>query len=415
MQTGEDIKNNAHKEAQNRKTANVSFVLGMHLPFVLKEFSFYQIGNDDRYFSDQAGFFQVQQVSRKSYQPALTLIEKLLTEHNLGFVMALAPSGTLLDQLQLYVPEVLNTLRRLVLLHPGKIEVCASPYFNALFNPNQPDAWERQILQMMQRIKVLFGLNTKTYIPTGLLYNPTQLKFLSQLGFTKIMVEGCAISQSANFEPNTKLQSDLATDNVIPFLPRHTSLSDDIWVRFSDENWDGAPLTAEKYVSWLENEAENNPEIVIHFDLRALGDINTTANGIFFFFEKLIRLIAESPLLNFALPGQLHGLCVDPNSGYKHNPNVGLQGKELNNWVGNHLQADVLQQMATLDYKVLETDNAALCNVWGRLHDAEYLAHMATDTLFKSGPMVMDGPGLNAYDTYIGFMNILKDLSGRLL
>ena len=92
----------------------VCFVFQLHQPFRLKRYRFFDIGNDHYYFDD----FQNEEIftkcARESYLPALKLFLDLVRETKGEYRFALAISGVVLEQIELYAPELIDVLVELV-------------------------------------------------------------------------------------------------------------------------------------------------------------------------------------------------------------------------------------------------------------------------------------------------------------
>lgn len=94
------------------------------------------------------------------------------------------------------------------------------------------------------KIKEIFSINPRTFINTELMLTKELSTTLKDMKFK------CLISEGSE---NLLHGSDpmYVYGNHIPTLLRHISLSEDIELRFSDQNWKSYPLIADKFASWI--------------------------------------------------------------------------------------------------------------------------------------------------------------------
>lgn len=102
----------------------------VHQPYRVKQFRVFDIGKDNQYFNDSGGSDLnnrkiVEKVAEKSYRPMNKVLKQLLHDHP-EFKFALSFSGTVLDQFEAYVPDVLESFQELVAT--GRVEILADTY-----------------------------------------------------------------------------------------------------------------------------------------------------------------------------------------------------------------------------------------------------------------------------------------------
>src|SRR3989344_4544521 len=90
----------------------------VHQPWRVKRYRVFDVGHDHDYFNDGSesslnNKFIIEKVARKCYLPANAALTELLKEHP-QFRCAFSLSGVLMDQLEAYAPNVLDSFKRLV-------------------------------------------------------------------------------------------------------------------------------------------------------------------------------------------------------------------------------------------------------------------------------------------------------------
>lgn len=92
---------------------NICFYFKIHQPFRLKKYRFFDIGKDHYYYDDFADDEIISRLAETSYLPMCDTLLEMIKETNGAFKCAMSVSGTALEQLQLYVPEVTERLKQL--------------------------------------------------------------------------------------------------------------------------------------------------------------------------------------------------------------------------------------------------------------------------------------------------------------
>ncbi len=77
-------------------------------------------------------------------------------------------------------------------------------------------------------------------------------------------------------------------------LMRNFKLSDDISFRFSNTNWSEHPLTAEKFVKWMESTNQKEEVINLFLSYESFGERQPKESGIFHFLEALPGKVIKS-------------------------------------------------------------------------------------------------------------------------
>jgi alpha-amylase len=84
-------------------------------------------------------------------------------------------------------------------------------------------------------------------------------------------------------------------------------------------------------------------------------------------------------------------------------------------WLGNHLQIDAARTLYSLEDRVRATKNRKRIGAWRNLQASDYFHYMNTQGISERAGHRAMNPFASPYDAYIHYMNILKDLSGRIV
>ena len=92
--------------------ASVCFYFELHQPWRLRRYSVFS--NDPFYFDNEANEKILRKVADKCYRPATQKMLDLVRRHDKRFRCAYSITGTALEQLQMWAPDVVDTLKELV-------------------------------------------------------------------------------------------------------------------------------------------------------------------------------------------------------------------------------------------------------------------------------------------------------------
>ena len=145
----------------------------VHQPYRIKKYSIFNIGKDENYFSDNSenetnNELVLKKVARKCYLPANALLLELLNRHP-EFKISFSFSGVLLEQLEEYAPEVLESFQKLV--KTGRTEILEETYYHSLAFLYSKEEFREQVKLHREIIQRLFNKTPKVFRNTELIYN----------------------------------------------------------------------------------------------------------------------------------------------------------------------------------------------------------------------------------------------------
>jgi alpha-amylase len=131
--------------------------LHVHQPWRVREYTVFDTAVNHDYFGEcrephrnNRAIFE--KVADKSYRPMTRLLKQLLDTHP-DFKVSLSISGTMLEQAEVWAPDVIDAFRALV--ETGRTEIVADTYYHSLaffFSPT----WSSPLLRIIGRaIKIL--------------------------------------------------------------------------------------------------------------------------------------------------------------------------------------------------------------------------------------------------------------------
>lgn len=386
----------------------------VHQPFRVKRYRVFDIGNDTEYFNanDETDLNNrriVEKVANKSYRPANRVLKQLLQDHP-EFRFALSFSGTVLDQFEAYVPDVLGSFQELVAT--GRVEILADTYHHSLAFFYSVPEFERQVQQHRQRIETLFGVTPRVFRNTELSYRNDLAKWCEDNGYLGIMAEGWGKYLGWR-SPNYVYQP--VGCSKIKVLLKNYKLSDDIAFRFGNRGWESWPLSAETYASWVHAHHGDGHTINLFMDYETFGEHQWEDTGIFQFLSALPSVLMRHPDTSFKTPTET---IQDYESvGELDVPDIltwADTDRDLTAWTGNDIQRDAIAATYRLEADILKTNNAQLIETWRKLQTSDHFYYMCTKWSQDGDVHAYFSPYQSPYDAYIAFMNALSDLQLRV-
>jgi len=391
---------------------SICLYLQIHQPYRVKRYDVFDIGNDCEYFNDDSesdlnNSRILRKVAAKSYRPTAELLLRLLSQHP-TFKVGLSFSGIVLKQIERDAPEVLDLFKQMVAT--GRVEILGETYYHSLaFFYSLPE-FERQVAKHRELIGNLFGVEPRVFRNTELSYRNDLGVWADAQGYTGIITEGWdAILgwRSPNFvyRPQGAAQTRLLLKNY--------KLSDDIAFRFSSQEWEGWPLTADKFGQWVT--ATEGDTINLFMDYETFGEHQWEATGIFNFLEKLPEELLKNPLIDFKTPSEVIG-AYEPRDevDVPHILTWADTDRDLTAWVGNDLQRSAIGTLYGLESGILASNDSKLIEDWRRLQTSDHFYYMCTKWFADGDVHAYFSPYISPYEAYATYMSVLKDMEMRL-
>mgnify|MGYP000464525747 CR=1 FL=1 len=185
------------------------------------------------------------------------MFKRLIEENEGRFRIALSISGTVIEQMERYRPDVLESFQELVA--SGGVELLAETYYHSLAFVHSNKEFDRQVEMHLQKLEDVFSVRPRVFRNTELIYNDAIAAKSETMGFDGVIAEGVEWNLNG-LSPNFLYRAPETAR--IKTLLRNSTLSDDLSFRFSDPTWSEYPLTPEKFARWLaeaDGDAKRSP------------------------------------------------------------------------------------------------------------------------------------------------------------
>ena len=385
-----------------------------HQPYRIKPYDIFSIGADNRYFHDSSSDRLdnpkiLKKVALKCYLPANQILLELLQSHS-DFKVSFSISGVLLDQLEEYYPEVLDSFRALV--KTGRVELLNETYYHSLSVIYSDNEFREQASLHYDRLKQLFDYKPTAFRNTELIYSNDIARKVFDLGFHTILAEGVDRYlgwKSPNFIYHPKDLPDMRV------LLKNYRLSDDIAFRFSEKSWVEYPLTADKYAHWI-NETNGNGYVMnLFMDYETFGEHQWADTGIFNFLSALPGEIKKHPDNSFMTVTEAsQSFPVSDSIDYPDITSWADVERDLSAWLSNPMQQESSKTLYALESAVKKSQDINLITDWRRLTTSDHFYYMCTKWFADGDVHKYFSPNHTPYEAFIHFMNVLHDLRLRV-
>ncbi|HXY17817.1 MAG TPA: glycoside hydrolase family 57 protein, partial [Candidatus Nitrosopolaris sp.] len=356
---------------------SIVFYLHAHQPWRLRHYTIFDISQGHNYFDtdpahDNDNQRVLQKVAQKSYGPTNAKLKMLLDKYP-DFKLNISITGTLLDQLERWAPDVLASFQELAAT--GRVEIATETYYHTLAFFYDREEFDRQVKQHKDKIEQLFGQTPVVFRNTELAYNNELAQWAEAAGFKGILAEGWDPVLGWR-SPNFMYRP--AGTHSIKLLLKNYRISDDIAFRFGDSNWQEWPLTSEKFSHWLD---QTHPAEMFNLfmDYETFGEHQWEDKGIFDFLEYL-------PEKWLSQDGNTFMTFTEAIDKYEPKDEVDMPytvtwadtERDLTAWVGNRMQQQAINAVYSLADKVAHCGDQKLIDDWRRLQTSDHFYYMCT-------------------------------------
>jgi alpha-amylase len=392
---------------------SIVLYLHAHQPWRVKSYQIFDVGFRHDYFEDGSDQDTNNQkvllkVADKSYRPTNKLLLDLLNRYP-QFKVSLSITGTLIEQLEAYAPDVLDSFRRLV--DTGRVEILGETYYHSLaFFYSKPE-FIKQVALHEEKIRTVFGVTPTAFRNTELAYNNQLGVWADDAGYKAVIAEGW--DNVLGWRNANHVYRPPNTSNI-KLLLKNYRLSDDLAFRFGDKQWPEWPLDAKKYNNWLM--ADPYADVInLFMDYETFGEHQWADTGIFDFLKNFpSEWLSCSQDNDFATitEAATHNTVSDEVD-FPSTITWADTERDLSAWLGNSMQNEAINAIYGLEGSVLGQADPLVIQDWRRLQTSDHFYYMCTKWFNDGDIHSYFSPYSSPYDAFIYFMNTWRDMSLR--
>ncbi len=394
---------------------SIVLYLHAHQPLRVKPYTIFDAGNDHSYFNDETpevdtnNRFIIDKVSAKSYIETNNTLKELLSSYP-EFRLSLSITGTLIEQLEWWRPDVLESFKSLV--STGKVEIVAETYYHSLAFFFSKSEFEKQVGLHAQKIMDVFGVKPTSFRNTELSYNNDLAQWADEAGYRAIITEGW--DPVLGWKSPNYIYKPTNTHNI-RLLMKNYKLSDDIAFRFSNKDWAEYPLTADKFCHWAYESDHGGDVVNLFMDYETFGEHQWADTGVFEFLKALPARWLSQPNCDFKT-------ITEAADTYESKDEIDIPQtitwadteRDLTAWLGNAMQQDAIKSIYQISDKIIALGDRALIDDWRRLQTSDHYYYMCTKWFSDGDVHAYFSPYQSPYDAFRYFMNAWHDLKYRL-
>lgn len=387
----------------------ICFYFQIHQPFRLKRYRFFDIGNDHYYYDDFANDDIITRIAHTSYIPAAESLLRMIEDSGRKFKCAISVSGVALEQIEVYVPELLDLLKKLV--STGCVEILAETYAHSLSSLADPEEFANQVKVHDEKVHELFGVHPKVLRNTELIYCDDLAPQILAMGYKGVITEGAKHILGWK-SPNYVYAA--ASAPKLKMLLKNDKLSDDITFRFSNTNWNEYPLTADKYIGWIADTPQEEQIFNLFMTMETFGQLQNRDSGIFQFLEALPRFAAERGI-EFITPTEaVSKIKAVAELGVPFPMSWADEARDTSAWLGNQLQKEAFDKLYSVSERVRLCDDRRLKQDWYYLQASDHFFYMSTKHQADGEIHSLYSPYDSPYQAFTNYMNVLADFIVRV-
>ncbi|MCU0667178.1 MAG: glycoside hydrolase family 57 protein [Patescibacteria group bacterium] len=394
----------------------ICLYLHVHQPYRIRHYTIFDAGINHNYFNDSTpsvdtnNEFIIHKVAEKSYRPMNRALLEML-EKNPDFKFSISITGTIIEQLQAWAPDVIDSFQKLV--KTGRVEIVAETYYHSLAFFYSKKEFQAQVDEHRRVVEDLFGTTPTAFRNTELSYNNDIAYWADKAGYKAIITEGWDPIlgwRSPNF-----VYKPSYTDSI-KLLMKNYKLSDDIAFRFGNKQWEEYPLTADKFVNWMGAAMDNAQVFNLFMDYETFGEHQWQDTGIFEFIKALPQAWQNS---NKDRTFMTISEAADnfESSDFVDSPQTitwADNERDLTAWLGNTMQHEAITALYQLEDKILQSGDNNLINDWRKLQTSDHFYYMCTKYFNDGDVHAYFSPYDSPYEAFTNFINSWHDLKFRL-
>jgi len=382
----------------------------LHQPLRLRRYRFFDIGNDHYYYDDYTNETILRKVSEECYLPANKILLDLIKKNKDQFKVSFSLTGVLVDQLETYVPEVIDSFRELAAT--GQVEFLAETYAHSLACMGNKDEFVKQVSKHKEMLERVLGVKPVSFRNTEMVYSDEIGNWVADMGFSAMLTEG------AKHILGWRSPDFLYCNNINPKLKvllRNFQLSDDIAFRFGNKDWSEWPLTTEKFATWITQRGKDAELINLFVDYETFGEHQKAETGILKFLQSLPGTIFNKTDFSFMTPSEVASE-FQPVSAIKvpHPISWADEERDLTAWLGNDLQDAAFNKLYSMSSRIAGCNDESIRKDWEYLQVSDHFYYMCTKFFSDGAVHQYFNPYESPYDAFMNYMNVLSDFEIRL-
>ena len=379
-------------------------------PHLLRTYRFFDINQNHNYFDDYQNNYLINRYANRCYLPANEMMLRMIEQYKDKLFFSFSISGSTIRLFKDYCPAVIEGFKKLI--DTGNVEITGSTYTHSLASLYNKSTFLEQVHLQEKLLSETFNIKPTTFCNTEIIYSDEIGEWLYEAGYKVVLTEGAKHLlgwKSPSFLYCNPYETELK------LLLRNYQLCDDVTLRFNDSGWDQYPLTAEKFIGFMNGIPDNAPLLNLFWDYENMGILHLEETGIFNFYKAFFEQLCLREDYQFITPKEI--INSDISASTLHAPwAISCSGdeKDTNEWLGNDLQQEALEQLFKMEDLYYNSDNEEAKLSWLRLQNAFHFNFMSTKWFPQQAVKKIFDIYPSPYQAFINYMNVLNDVKIQL-
>jgi alpha-amylase len=371
----------------------------VHQPHRLRHFSFFEAGKSNDYFDTKLNQEIISRVADRCYQPTSLSLLRAISKHKGRFNVSFSISGTAIEQMRRWKPEVLSVFQQLV--ETGCVELLAETYYHSLASLNEDSAeFHKQVSDHKALIESEFKVAPEIFRNTELIHSDIIAKRIREAGFKGAFVEGIP----EMLRGGTVHAVYKASDSDLRLFPRDSELSDLLAFRLQNGGKGGGSLTPGEFVTELKRKASDHSVTFLALDFETFGEHHRSDVGACNFIERVADELLLDSSWHFVTPSQVIASYKPVSElSFPQARSWADQARDISPWQGNSMQIEALAKLYAAEFR-----SRCAPDLWGALQTSDHFYYMSTKGGADGDVHRYFSPFESPYDAFICYMNVLR-------
>ncbi|WP_163325367.1 polysaccharide deacetylase family protein [Draconibacterium mangrovi] len=385
---------------------SICFCFQLHIPLILRNYRFFEIGQHHEYFDDDELAAYLKQKTKNVLVPFIEMLQLLHLETNGKFKAGISISGTTLQHLQKSSPEVIQLLKEL--LQNNCIEFLSEPWSHSLLPFTSDKLLKQETRRHDKLIQELFGTRPKVlfaYVPYGL---------LPLLNSSELNKRNGTITYT-----NSLFNKKKDINNITPHLPddrRIFFIDAKISQKFGKIDFNPNFHTLAVYTSGIAERINRNalsysPSIIVFNPGQKARPFNL--NHVLVWKTEIQKLLHDYQF-EYLYPSQVIEHYNHPVSNANCSEKFLNRYRSTDFWLHSKLQREVFSKQKAIHAMLQKAIYSPLHSKWENIQDMDHLLFISDNYFKESFAANYFTPYSSPYMAYINYMNVLEDIYSSL-
>lgn len=386
----------------------INLCFKVHLPYKLRKYRFFDIGNEHYYYADFENRLAVKDLTDDCYVPANKVLMQLIKTLGSQFRVTFSISGLALQMFREFCPGVLDSFRKLA--ETGQADFLAETHSHSLASLYNRKTFEHEVRYHSNLMRSYIGVMPRIFANTELIYSDDIAGIVADMGYKGILTEGAKHILSWK-SPNFMYYA--AENPKLKVLLNNYMLSDALQGILAGENLQATDMV-HRFIEQLLQVGQKDQVITLYLDYASFHKQVAGEQALDFLWHFPFAVLKQGKF-EFSSPVAVRKQ-IWPVAGFraKHPISRVDEERDVTAWLGNEMQQEAFQKLYALAEKTPRISDGWIQRDWERLQASEHFYFMRTKYTPERRCLKRQNPYPGPYEAFINYMNVLNDFTLRV-